>query len=232
MVPAEGTVTQAELDALDWFHSIDLGNGVVTKGAKSLAFLEKEADVAFKHGVAGKSVLDIGAWDGSFSFAAEERGARDVLATDHFCWGGAGWGTKAGFDLARKARGSAVRELEVDIPELTVQRVGQFDIVLFLGVLYHLKNPLLTLEQMALLATEVLVVDTETTLDTMDEPVMRFFPGAELNNDPTNWWAPNIACVKAMLTVAGFAKVEYTHNPSSNRPINAQRDRFIFHAFR
>lgn len=61
MALVEGTVTQAEVDALDWFHSIDLGNGVVTKGAKSLAFLDREADAAFKHGVAGKSVLDVGA---------------------------------------------------------------------------------------------------------------------------------------------------------------------------
>lgn len=232
MTGFEGRATQAEADALQWFHSIDLANGVVSKGGKALAFLQMEADVVFKHGVAGKSVLDIGAWDGAFSFAAEAWGARDVLATDHFCWGGPGWGTKAGFDLARKARGSKVRELEVDIPDLTVQRVGQFDIVLFLGVLYHLKNPLLALEQVAPLVRDVLVLDTETSLDTTSEPVMRFFPGAELNDDPTNWWAPNIACVEAMLRVAGFARVEYTHNPSSNRPINAQRDRFISHAFK
>jgi tRNA (mo5U34)-methyltransferase len=232
MVENKGKVTQMEVDAVQWFHSVDLGDGVVSKGCKPINVLQKEAEAVFKYGVAGKSVLDIGAWDGSFSFAAEERNARDVLATDYFCWCGPGWGKKVAFELARKGRGSKVRDLVIDIPELSIERVGKFDIVLFLGVLYHLKNPLLALEQIAPLVTEMLILDTETSLDTMDEPVMRFFPGSELNNDPTNWWAPNIVCIKAMLKVAGFKQVECTPHPEYNGQINAQRGRFIFHAFK
>ena len=51
-------------------------------------------------------MLDIGAWDGALSFEAERRGASRVLATDSFCWSGEGWGTKDGFEFARKAIGS------------------------------------------------------------------------------------------------------------------------------
>src|SRR4249920_1793425 len=86
--------------AINWFHSLTLPGGENTAGVKSAEVLGVEADVVFRHGVTGKSVLDIGAWDGFFSFEAERRGAARVLATDHFCWSGEGWGTKAGFDYA------------------------------------------------------------------------------------------------------------------------------------
>jgi hypothetical protein len=66
-----------------WFHSIDLGEGLLTKGDKPNFILRGRADVVFRHGVAGKTVLDIGAWDGFYSFEAERRGAARVLATDH-----------------------------------------------------------------------------------------------------------------------------------------------------
>ena len=77
--------------AIGWFHSLSLPGGETTVGEKAAAVLGAEAAVVFKHGVAGKRVLDIGAWDGFFSFEAERRGAAQVLATDHFCWSGAGW---------------------------------------------------------------------------------------------------------------------------------------------
>ena len=67
------TVTQAEVDRLRWFHSIDFGNEVISKGAKSLSLLSQQSDVAFKHGVAGKTVLDIGAYDGAMSFEVDLR---------------------------------------------------------------------------------------------------------------------------------------------------------------
>jgi len=76
------------------------------------------------------------------------------------------------------------------------------------------------------------VVETETALDTYDRPVMVFFPGKELNNDPTNWWAPNIRCLEAMLKVSGFKKIEFAPSPSWDGEINERRGRFIFHAWK
>lgn len=225
-------VTQKEVDSVEWFHSIDFGNGVVSKGAKSLSLLERQADVAFKHGMAGKSVLDIGTWDGAMSFEAERRGAARVLAVDSFVWDRNGMNRKPSFDMAKLYLQSRIDEKVIDLFELTSRTLGTFDVVLFLGVLYHLKEPLRALEHVAGLTHDLLVVDTETMLDTMDSPVMTFFPGRELNNDPTNWWAPNIKCVLAMLNVAGFKRVEYTNNPVWNEPVNDKKGRHVFHAWK
>ena len=225
-------VTAADADRLRWFHSIDLGNGVITKGEKSLTVIEGQANTIFKHGVAGKTVLDIGAWDGAFSFEAERRGAARVLATDHFCWVGPGWGRRASFDFARTALASRVEAKIVDVPDVSLETVGSYDVVLFLGVLYHLLHPFLILEKIAPIAAEVLIVDTETALDDEDRPAIVFFPGAELNKDPTNWWAPNIKCMLAMLGHVGFKRVDVSPTWGYDGSINHHRGRFTFHAWK
>jgi hypothetical protein len=69
-----------------WWHSIDLGDGVITPGHKDPSFIRRELASMRIPPLAGKSVLDIGAWDGFFSFEAERQGARRVVALDHFVW--------------------------------------------------------------------------------------------------------------------------------------------------
>ena len=69
-----------------WFHSVDLGDGVITPGFKTSEILAGETANMKLPDVQGKTVLDIGAWDGYFSFEAERRGARRVLALDHYVW--------------------------------------------------------------------------------------------------------------------------------------------------
>ena len=69
-----------------WFHSIDCGDGVITNGVKSIAILQNEINQMSLPRLIGKTVLDIGAWDGFFSFTAEELGAKRVLALDHYVW--------------------------------------------------------------------------------------------------------------------------------------------------
>ena len=111
---------QTRVDGIRWWHSIDLGHGIVTKGvdhsqAERLSRLRLPADLS------GRSVLDIGAWDGFFSFEAERRGAARIVAADYYSWHGTGWGTgkgKAGFQLAREALGSRVEDAYVDVMEL------------------------------------------------------------------------------------------------------------------
>lgn len=156
----------------------------------------------------GSSVLDIGAWDGFFSFAAERRGAQRVLATDSFCWDGGGWGTKAGFDLARRALNSKVEDKRIEVIDLSPDTVGVFDVVLFLGVLYHMKHPLLALERVASVTRTQLIMQTQVDMLAVARPAMAFYPGTELNGDPTNWVGPNPAAVVAMLQLVGFTRVE------------------------
>lgn len=175
-------------------------------GIRPLARLKAEAERVFSQSVRGKTVLEIGTWDGYFSFEAERRGARHVHATDHFCWSGPGWGTRAGFDFAHKKFGSQISATDVDVFEITPDRFGTHDVVLFLGVLYHLKNPLGALELLYSLADEFVVIETHVDALRISTPVMKFYLGRELNNDPTNFWAPNLLCLKNMLTEVGFTR--------------------------
>lgn len=204
----------AEISGVQWFHSIDL-NGEKTPGFKGYDLLSSEADVVFSYPVTGKTFLDIGAWDGFFSFEAERRRASRVLATDWFCWGGPGWGTKDGFNLARRALNSKVEDREIDVPEISPETTGVFDVVLLSGVLYHVKEPLTILEHVARVTGECLIVETAVGLTDHPEPAMVFLHALDRNNDPTNWWAPNPACMLAMLKVAGFANVQVKQHPTN-----------------
>ena len=82
------TSVDERIAEVHWFHCFDFGDGLFTHDAVSASRMRGKADLVFRHPVEGKTVLDIGAWDGYFFFEAERRGARRVLATDHFCWGG------------------------------------------------------------------------------------------------------------------------------------------------
>jgi tRNA (mo5U34)-methyltransferase len=242
---------QTRVDGIRWWHSIDLGHGIVTKGvdseqAQRLSRLRLPADLS------RRSVLDIGAWDGFFSFEAERRGAARIVAADYYAWHGTGWGTgrgKAGFELAREALGSRVEDVDVDVMDLSPERLGTFDLVLLLGVLYHLPNPLLALERVASVASDFLVIETVVDMVGVGRPAAAFYPGRELNGDPTNWWGPNEAAVHGMLKSVGFTRVE-TVTPTRSAPYRAARavyhrlqgknelapafrqDRAVFHAFK
>jgi len=217
-------LVKKEIAGVNWYHQIDLGDGIVTPGvddtANRMAPLELPADLR------GKSVLDIGAWDGVFSFEAERRGASRVLATDSYCWNGEGWGTKEGFDTARRILGSGVEDFEIDVMDLSPERVGTFDVVLFVGVLYHLRHPLLALERVASVSADLLVFDSHTAMSEERRPVMLFYPGTELNDDPTNWWGPNPPVVEAMLRDVGFRQIDRKH------PELIPQGRLILHARR
>jgi tRNA (mo5U34)-methyltransferase len=215
---------RAEIANVNWYHRIDLGDGIVTPGvddsASRMSPLEMPTDLQ------GKTVLDIGAWDGFFSFEAERRGAGRVLATDSYCWSGEGWGTKEGFNTASRILGSQVDDLEIDVMDLSPDRVGTFDLVLFVGVLYHLRHPLLALERVASVTAGQLILDTHTAMTEEDDPVMLFYPGSELNDDATNWWGPNPPVVEAMLRDVGFRRIEPKH------PELIPQGRLILHAWK
>jgi tRNA (mo5U34)-methyltransferase len=214
---------RARVEALRWYHTIDLGHGLVTRGVDDTPL--RLASLDLPASLAGRSVLDIGAWDGFFSFEAERRGASRVVACDHYSWHGVGWGTgngKAGFALAREALGSRVEDLDVDVMDLSPERVGTFDVVLFLGVLYHLRHPLLALERVAAVTRDLLVIETVVDMAGFKRPAVAFYPDRELNADPTNWWGPNIPAVTGMLRSVGFERVR-TVTPVRSAPYRLVR---------
>jgi tRNA (mo5U34)-methyltransferase len=200
---------EARVGAINWFHSIDLGNGIITRGKRKPELYRRKIDLTFRHFQPGWSVIDVGAWDGLYSFEAKRRGASRVLATDYHAWAGPGWGTKAGFELAREVTGEDVEDMDIDAMHVTVDRVGQFDMVLGLGLLYHLKHPLLFLEQIAPVCKRLLVLDTHLDMAKVKVPAMAFYPGAEVGGDGSTWVGPNVPCVEAMCKTAGFSKVEH-----------------------
>ena len=233
-------------EGIRWFHTMDLGSGVVTKGVYDPR--RRVHELHLPDSLAGKTVLDVGTWDGFYAFEMERRGASRVLATDFFSWSGPGWGTKDGFELARKALSSKVEDMEIDPTELTSEAVGRFDVVLFLGVLYHLPNPMLVLERMFDVTGDLLVLETEVDMLFNRRAAVAFYEGTELGTDPTNWWGPNLKAVLGMLRAAGFREATVVNRHSlpyrtvraASRRVRAgerflhalQRDRVFVHARR
>jgi len=186
-----------------WYHSIDLGDGLVTPGAKTLETLSAEYGTIFDGvDIEGRSVLDVGAWNGAFSFEAKRRGAGDVLATDSFCWQQSPFNGRDTFELARRRLGLDVRDADIDVMAIT-PKLGHFDVTLYL-----------------------LIVETHLDAADVARPAMIMYPGQELNSDSTNWWGPNRACVEHLLRLNHFEAIVYQNHPTLG-PL-----RGIFHAFR
>jgi tRNA (mo5U34)-methyltransferase len=197
-----------EAAEIEWFHSIELAPGLVTPG-----LADTGAQVPRLHlpDLTGKTVLDVGAWDGFMSFEAERRGAARVVALDSFAWKREAGTGKAGFELARRALGSRVEDLELEVGEISPETVGTFDVVFFLGVLYHLKHPFLAIEKLRAVTGELLILETHVDLLGLRRPAMALYPGFELNGDWSNWSGPNPAAVTGMLEQAGFSAVKRVH---------------------
>ena len=217
--PDENDALRREVAAIPyWFHRIDLGDGIVTPGIDDSA--AKLQRLALPPRLDGLGVLDVGTFNGFFAFEAERRGAQ-VLAIDSQAWELPGLYAKQGFDLCRRALRSGVADRQLDVYYLTPQSAGQFDVVLFLGVLYHLRYPLLALERVASVTRRLLVMETHVDGLSFDRPAMMFYPGAELSGDPSNWWGPNPAAIVAMLRDVGFPEIEQ---------VGIWGDRAVFHA--
>lgn len=221
-----------------WYHRIELPCGIVTPGWSPICaeryFIPED--------MTGKRVLDIGAWDGYWTWEALKRGAAEVVAIDDFsddCGKSdkvkrKGWET---FDLCRESFGftkrpypyenngpwfneknQKVSRIEMSVYE--VEKLGQFDIVFFFGVIYHLKHPLLALEKISSVCSGSIYVET-VSLDEYspyrggigkgfaeNEMVMEFYPGSQYGCNINNWWAPTLQCLGAMLKTVGFKDIE------------------------
>ena len=196
-----------KLDHKGWWHSFELPDGTRIDGVNTVEGLQHRISrFPIPEDLHGKRVLDIGAWDGWFSFEMERRGA-EVMAVDN-------WDNPR-FHQVHALLQSRVDYRQLDMYELAPERIGRFDIVLFMGVLYHLKHPLLALERVCALTTEMAAVDSfilrehhlpDQEVDT--QPVMAFYENDEFAGQTDNWVAPSQACLLAFCRTAGFARVE------------------------
>ena len=212
---------QEKVEALGpWFHNLDL-NGVPTAPAHFLgdypAVKWRRFADAVPRDLTGKTVLDIGCNAGFYSMEMKRRGAARVVGID------------SDDEYLEQARFAAnVKDLDIEFRRLSVYDVGalceKFDVVLFLGVLYHLRHPLLALDLIyEHVADDLLLFQsmqrgsqdvkalekdydfwTADIFDDPDYPKMHFVEH-KYAQDWTNWWIPNRACAEAMLRSAGFA---------------------------
>lgn len=229
-----------KVNKINWWHSIDLGNGIITKGRSNNVELLKK--IQLPSDLSGMSILDIGAWDGYFSFEAEKRGAEKVVAIDTWKEESV---NKDGFDIAKKILNSNVKDITMSVYDISPDNIGKFDIVLFLGVFYHLKYPLLALEKISSVTKGLLILETEVELINRKKPMMVFYPGNELNRDDTSWWAPNPYGLEEMLKSVGYKHVSVISRESKlNRVlrfgyhmikegspffVNIKRNRMVYH---
>jgi tRNA (mo5U34)-methyltransferase len=207
-----------------WFHNLDLG-GVQTAPDHFLGDYPRVKWREFEHAIpsdlTGKSVLDIGCNGGFYSIEMKRRGAARVVAVD--------WDERY---LAQARFAAEVTGAEIEFHRLSVYDVAllaeRFDLVLFMGVFYHLRHPLLALD----LLYEHVVGDLlvfQSMLRGSDEPVSldRDYPFSETRmfddprfprmhfiehayaEDPTNWWIPNRSGAEALLRSAGFVIVDH-----------------------
>jgi tRNA (mo5U34)-methyltransferase len=140
---------QQRIDQIQWYHDIDFPNGLKARTKNPDAESHRKlwdwmrSELA-KIDFANRTVLDIGCWDGYWSFYAEQRGASRVLATDDKTQN---WSGNSGLELARELMGSSV-ETRTDVSIYEAAKLGdRFDIVLCLGVYYHLVDPFYAFSQ-------------------------------------------------------------------------------------
>lgn len=201
-----------------WRHRIEVSPGVTTPGTEDTA--AELPRLGIPEDLAGRRVLDIGCSDGFYSFVCENRGAQVTSIDDESSLLAGGVN---GFTVASRLLGSRARYQVMDVHRLGGAGLGHFDVVLFINVLYHLKNPLLALEQIAevtepggllVLKTyfrqdvRVLVRGRPYGFDIDRRPKWWFFPDRELGGDPTNWFGPNRRAIEGSLRATGWEDVE------------------------
>ncbi len=206
-LPVVDPAVVAEASRLMWYHCIKLGADYTTPGVSGMPIEHPDWEAQYlfpsAKSLRGKSLLDIGTMNGFFAFEAENRGAHPVLAIDRDPPGFPD--AREAFNLAARALHSAVVYRARSVYDLEPSDAGMCDFVLMYGVLYHLKFPLYGLYRAASVCRDVFLLETHVTLkDDHAWPMMLFYPGTELNDEPTNWWGPNSRCVDAMMEHLGF----------------------------
>lgn len=207
-----------------WYHKIELPYGIVTPGWAPI----DPAAYGIPADLTGRRVLDIGAWDGYWTFEALKRGAKEVTAIDDFSdyLGSLNRSDRKAwesFDLCRSALGyseNTCKRIEMSVYDVSEGNLGLFDTIFFFGTVYHLRHPLLALDKISAVCTGEIYVESAILDDYSpyrgglghgypgQQMIMEFYPGKQYGNNETNWWAPTLFCLMSMAYAAGFKKVD------------------------
>jgi tRNA (mo5U34)-methyltransferase len=211
-----------------WYHTIELGGGLVSKGVFDLRPVA--GCYGLPRSLEGKEVLDIGTGDGFFAFEMEERGADRVVAVDLARLGDVDWvphmKTRIAegadittwpdhFRMARDLRGSRVEYRNANVYELSPYTIGTFDVVFCGSLLLHLQNPLGALHAIRSITRELAIIETAVLAELEEQfpgrPYLAFgYPGEEEHpGERTSYWTMTSAALEKMLRYAGFDPVEH-----------------------
>ena len=195
-----------------WYHQIEVAPGIVTPGVQPSPLVLQSLHLP--EDMTGMRALDIGAADGFYSFECARRRAAEVVAIDYLP------PEAYGFALVKELLGAEKITHCIDnIYNLSPAKYGHFDVVLFTGMIYHLPDPMLCLQIVrslckpsAVMAVETHVIDQwllpqapeAMRQQLMAEPLMQFYLDNAFHNDWTNFWGPNVTCMKQMLVQSGF----------------------------
>ncbi len=223
LTDGEPDINGTGMDAIDWYHTIDLPGGVVTPG-----FVDHRAQVdlyGLPESLAGKRCLDVATFDGFWAFEMEKRGAAEVIGIDVHsladCDVPENWREEylkarpneikgAGFAYAKRALGSKVRRHVLSVYELSPERIGTFDFVFMSDLLLHLRDPLRALERLwTVTRGEAIIADTYDKELEATAPLnsMRVLLGMD-DYSGCFWWNFTPGAIEVLLRVARFTDVE------------------------
>lgn len=218
------------VNSREWFHAFEISPGITTPGR-----IKVDAKFALDYygipeDLTGKLALDIGAWDGPYSFELERRGAT-VIALDIQD------PERTGFSLAKEIKKSSVEYRRCSVYDLPVEFDEKFDIVLFLGVYYHLKHPLLaferiwqTLNTQGMIYFEGAILDFAYNIDSfwaknrellahLSSIPVAYFTSEKFALDASNWYVPTAVCLQEWLKATGFQDINIL------KPLNMENSR-------
>jgi len=205
---------------VEWYHSIDLGNGVVTPG-----LFDHRPFLSYYHlpeNFKDMRVLDVATYDGFWAFEFERRGATEVVAMDIGTWKEIDIPpriraeaskemlykeTGSGFNIARDILGSRVQRKIMNVYDLSPELMGKFDFVFCGDLLLHLMNPMKALQNIhSVVSGYAYIVDVFIPEYGEDDSnaILRYTGGT----NRMVWWRFGLGCLKKMIKDAGFTEVE------------------------
>jgi tRNA (mo5U34)-methyltransferase len=209
-------MNQAEAERLvkahpRWHHKFEIFPNVFTPGSYNPQFLLDK--LGLPADLTGKNVLDIGACDGYYSAELFARGA-NVTALDYRPK------TTSGFAIMEEVRQISIPHIVSNIFDID-KSIGEFDIILLLGVIYHLPDISSALWKLRKICKGTIFMESYVEDFGIEQPMARYYEAATLYGDSTNFWAPNVACMESLLRDCGFT-IKNTHKWGDRAMIEAE----------
>ncbi len=207
------------VNSTNWYHRFELRPGLESPGVSEISPSHAADAIGIPQNLHGKRVLDIGAWDGALTFELERRGATAYALDIQDP-------ARVGFNAARKIMNSSAVHYQGSVYDLPCEELNNLDVVVFRGVYYHLKHPILAFECIAAamkmggtlhfegeglvqyiedLAGNQANLDTKAIIDS-NAPICLIYPNKYKGYD--NWFVPTPTGLKSVLKASGFDVVQ------------------------